>query len=59
MVCGCLCPRHSNKQETIKLKDAGYDVGELVDEEMRSHLQLRSTDKNIKNIGTKKHKASN
>lgn len=48
-----------NKHETIKLKDAGYDVGELVDEEMRSHLQLRSTDKNIKNIGTKKHKTSN
>ena len=47
------------KAELAALESAGFTVGEYVDEEMRSYLQLRNTDRNIKNIGTKKHKTLN
>ena len=44
------------KREISVLEEAGFIVDEDVDEEMRSYLKLRKTDRSIKNIGTKKHK---
>lgn len=48
-----------NKQEAKILDNAGYIVGEFVDESMRNYLELRKTDRIIKNIGTKKHRELN
>ena len=47
------------KHEAAVLEEAGFELGEYADEEMRSYLKLRETDRSIKNIGTKKHKTSN
>ena len=46
------------KDEMKLLKSKGFNVQSdgYVDENMRSYLQLRDTDKTIKIIGTKKHK---
>ena len=48
-----------NRQEKSILKEKGFNIKELkyITEEMRSHLKLRDTDKEIKIIGNKKHKS--
>lgn len=45
------------KNERGIVISAGYRNFKYVNEEMRSHLTLRDSDRNIKNIGTKKHKS--
>ncbi|MBQ9389536.1 MAG: MamI family restriction endonuclease [Synergistaceae bacterium] len=46
-------------EELDKLNSEGFHVYEFVDENMRSYLELRASDRNTKNIGTKKHKKLN
>ena len=47
-----------NKDECETLKTKGFDLDTLnfLDENARSYLKLRDTDKVIKSIGTKQHK---
>lgn len=47
-----------NKKERKVLEQKGIQIPDYIDEQMRQYLELRDTDKNIKEIGTKKHKKS-
>lgn len=47
-----------NKKERKVLEQKGIQIPDCIDEQMRQYLELRDTDKNIKEIGTKKHKKS-
>ena len=45
-----------NKEEQEILYQNDIKIVPYINEEIRSHLHLRDTDKHIKVIGTKKHK---
>lgn len=47
-----------NKKERKVLEQKGIQIPDYIDEQLRQYLELRDTDKNIKEIGTKKHKKS-
>ena len=47
---------HKNELNILSSKGFNVTSDGYVDENMRSYLQLRDTDKTIKIIGTKKHK---